>query len=322
MEGHVLFIFVMSFFVIAFILFSIYGRIVRMDTADEAAAAADACKPKPSCPPKPDCRRRCPPSEGFQNDRNCRTVLDTTSDSTKPYMTTEHLYGDYNADNGDGTASIWMDKATPSGQEAFEKDVIFNSEGGREATRAALSAAKNQFQFDWAQLPPSSSLYQQNQAAYVAAPYTSETFVDISTTEPTPIPYKPSDPANYKKTDPEDVTKWLNDMYKQKGLIPEIEVKADNVYNVIGTREINPTIVYEDSNAPAKTAQQMTPQDYDPRVSPNTIVVPPAAQDISIGLDPFNSALMRTSVGRQSVTQWSPELEKMFGKKMQWQQWG
>jgi hypothetical protein len=321
MEGLTLFIFVTSFFVIAFILFSIYGRLVKMEQEED-----DSCKPK--CPPKPKCGPRCPPTlDGFQDKegRNCRTVVDTTPESSKPYMTTQHLQGDYYEDNGDGTAPVWMDKATPSGQVAFEKDIIFNSEGGREATRAALSAAKNQFQFDWAQLPPSSSLYQQNQASYVAAPYNAETFVDIidsSASDPVPIPYKPSDPNNYKKTEPEDVKKWLNEMYKEKGLIPEIVEKPDNVYEVIGTREINPKIVYEDEVARPTSSQQLTPSDYDPRVTPNSFVVPPAAQEISAGLDPFNSALMRTSVGRQTVMQWSPELEGMFGKKMQWQQWG
>ena len=96
-----------------------------------------------------------------ENFKVCRTVLDTSNGPMKPYVTTETSMGD------------------------FEQDFIYNNEGGRDSTREAIMMAKRKFPFDWAQLPPDSSLFQTQQAMFVseptatAAPYTISTFVDI-----------------------------------------------------------------------------------------------------------------------------------------------
>jgi hypothetical protein len=97
--------------------------------------------------------------EGFNKDdsESCYTVLDTSKDGNKPYVTNEDKYGDY------------------------EQDIVYKNEGGFDPTRNAIDMARRKFPFDWAQLPPSSGHFQEQQALFVkdststASPYTKET---------------------------------------------------------------------------------------------------------------------------------------------------
>jgi len=90
-----------------------------------------------------------------------KTVLDTSNDQYKPYVTTQDKMGD------------------------FEADFVYQNEGGYDPTKEAINAAKRRFPFDWSQLPPSSSLFQAQQSLFVkdstamAAPYSLETFTNI-----------------------------------------------------------------------------------------------------------------------------------------------
>lgn len=251
--------------------------------------------------------------EGFR-DRNCRTVLDT-SYQTKPYVTNEDKYGD------------------------FEQDVVFQNEGGYDPTREAINMARRRFPFDWSQLPPSSSLFQAQQALFVkddstsmAAPYTEETFVDIESKNVLPPDgildqaeidalkqYQPVATSDMKSVDQESVEKLIQKIYGDKGLIAKVAKKANNVYEVYETKEKNPKIVWEDE---VQTQSSIQDNALNPMIEPSEmLVVPNAVSELEAGLTPTGRG---DSVGlrRQEYSDYNPNLEGIFGPKMQWQQWG
>ena len=252
--------------------------------------------------------------EGFESGRNCRTVLNTGLEQDKPYMTNQDKYGD------------------------FEQDVVYQNEGGRDTTQEAINQAKRRFPFDWSQLPPSSSLFQAQQALFVndpsamAAPFKKETFTDIESTKVLPPDgslqekeddalkaYKAVATADLKSVDQESVEKLIKNIYGDKGLIAKVAKQANNVFEVYEVQEKNPKIIYEDE---AVTANGMAPNGFDPMVEPSTMLVDASGQTpIESGLTPTGRG---ESMGkkRQEYSQYNPNLEGIFGPKMQWQQWG
>lgn len=251
--------------------------------------------------------------DGFKGGdcRNCRTVLDT-SHETKPYVTNEDKYGD------------------------FEQDFIFQNEGGFNPTNDAINMARRRFPFDWSQLPPSSSLFQAQQSLFVkddatatAAPYTKETFENIEAKKVLPPDgsqdqmeedalkaYRPVATSDLKAVDEKSVDELIKNIYGQKGLIASVAKKANNVYEVYEVKEKNPKIIYEDEiqEAGQNALNPMGDSDYS-LLSPNT------ASEMEVGLAPFGNG---ESMGlkRQQYSNYNPNLEGIFGPKMQWQQWG
>ena len=245
-------------------------------------------------------------SEGFAG---CKTVLDTSTSIQKPYVTTETSMGD------------------------FEQDFIYNNEGGKDSTREAIMMAKRKFPFDWSRLPPDSSLFQAQQAMFVsdpttvAAPYNISTFVDIESKKILPpdttaeqkefdalATYKPK---NHKTVDTKDVNRLIKKLYGDKGLIASVAKKANNVYEVYEVREKNPKIVYED-----EINSSVQSNELNPKIDPSQMIVVPTA------VDELNSGLMqyghgeKTNLGRREYNDYNPNLEGIFGPKMQWQQYG
>jgi hypothetical protein len=258
--------------------------------------------------------------EGFEEEKkkeafkNCATVLDTSLEQDKPYMTNQDQYGD------------------------FEQDVVYQNEGGRNTTQEAINMAKRRFPFDWSQLPPSSSLFQAQQALFVndptsmAAPFKKETFTDIESTKVLPPDgslqekeddalkaYKAVATSDLQSVDQESVDKLINRIYGDKGLVAKVAKKANNVFEVYEVQEKHPKIIYEDE---AVTANGMAPNGFDPMVEPSTMLVDASGQTpIESGLTPTGRG---QSMGkkRQEYSQYNPNLEGIFGPKMQWQQWG
>lgn len=249
--------------------------------------------------------------EGY---RNCATVLDTGLEQDKPYMTNQDQYGD------------------------FEQDVVYQNEGGRDTTQEAINMAKRRFPFDWSQLPPSSSLFQAQQALFVnepgamAAPFKKETFTDIESSKVLPPDgslqekeddalkaYKAVATSDLKSVDQTSVDNLIKQIYGDKGLVAKVAKKANNVFEVYEVQEKKPKIIYEDEVA---TANGMAPNGFDPMVEPSTMLVDASGQT------PIESGLAPTGRGesmgkkRQEYSQYNPNLEGIFGPKMQWQQWG
>ena len=249
--------------------------------------------------------------DGFQ-DRNCRTVLDT-SYQTKPYVTNEDKYGD------------------------FEQDFVFQNEGGYDPTKEAINMARRRFPFDWSQLPPSSSLFQAQQSLFVkdpaglSAPFTKETFENIESMKVLPPDnsadeaeqdalkaYQPVATADLKTVDEASVKKLIEKIYGEKGLVASVAKKANNVYEVYETMEKNPKIVYEDEVQRGGNENNA----LNPMVEPSQmLVVPGAVSEVGVGLAPFGSGESQ-GLKRQEYSNYNPNLEGIFGPKMQWQQWG
>jgi hypothetical protein len=253
--------------------------------------------------------------DNFEDKPKSYTVLDT-SYKTKPFVTNEDKYGD------------------------FEQDFVFQNEGGYDPTREAINMARRRFPFDWSQLPPSSSLFQAQQALFVkedggamAAPFKKETFTNIEARNVLPPDskaaeeaeldslkmYKPVATDDMKSVDEKSVKELVDQIYGDKGLIAKVAKKANNVYEIYETQEKNPKIVYED-----ELTQQASIQDNAlyPIVNPSEmLVVPNAVSELESGLAPYGRG---ESVGlqRQAYSDYNPNLEGIFGPKMQWQQWG
>lgn len=253
--------------------------------------------------------------DGFKDvDSNSRTVLDTSLDAVKPYMTTQHLQGDY------------------------EQDVVYQNEGGHDPTREAINNARRRFPFDWSQLPPSSSLFQSQQSLFVkdpissASPFTKETFTNIDAEKVLPPDeskltedddlkmYSPENTESLRSVDQEDVQDLIDKIYGKKGLVARVAKKANNVFEIYDTREKNPKIVYEDEVPQTQASIQSNA--LDAMVEPSEMLVSPtAAQEVQSGLVPWGRG-ETTALKRQGYNEYNPNLEGIFGPKLQWQQWG
>ena len=244
---------------------------------------------------------------------SCNTVLDTSTYAQMPYVTTETSRGD------------------------FEQDFIYQNEGGHDTGREAIDMARRKFPFDWSQLPPDSSLFQAQQAMFVkdpttkAAPFKHSTFKDIESVKVLPPDeiteqseeadelrtYNPTLKKTTKAVDDVSVNKMIQDIYGKKGLVARVAKKANNVYEVYEVQEKHPKIVWE-------TDVQASIQNNDllSKVHPNEmLVVPDAVHDVDSGLIKHGSG-ENTRMGRREMNDYSPNLEGVFGPKMQWQQYG
>jgi hypothetical protein len=245
-------------------------------------------------------------NESFQG---CKTVLDTSNAFQKPYVTTETSMGD------------------------FEQDFIYNNEGGKDSTREAILMAKRKFPFDWSQLPPDSSLFQAQQAMFVsdpttkAAPFNLDTFVDIESKKVLPpdnsIEQKEFDalatykPNNLNTVDTKDVKRLIKKLYGDKGLVASVAKKANNVYEVYEVREKNPKIIYED-----EINSSIQSNELNPKIDPSEmVIIPRAVDEVNSGLMQYGNG-EKTNIGRREYNDYNPNLEGIFGPKMQWQQYG
>ena len=248
--------------------------------------------------------------EGFES---CATVLDTSLEQDRPYMTNQDKYGD------------------------FEADFIYQNEGGYDPTRNAINAARRRFPFDWSQLPPSSSLFQAQQALFAkegaatAAPFVKETFETLESRKVLPPDgtedqkeidalkaYQAKTAGDLKTVDQESVDKLIKDIYGEKGLVAKVARKANNVFEVYEVEEKDPKIVYEDD--PSVTGNQNNA--LNPLVGGEGIVTPGmGTTDIDVGLAPYGRGESTTN-SRRNYSDYNPNLEQIFGPKMQWQQWG
>ena len=251
--------------------------------------------------------------EGYKSCENCETVLDTSINAQRPYVTTETSRGD------------------------FEQDFIYQNEGGRDNEREAINLAKQKFPFDWSQLPPSSSLFQAQQAMFVkdpttkAAPFKAETFKNIESIKVLPPDedsennkeadtlkqYAPKKFKSMNVTDEKDVNNLIQNIYGEQGFIAKVAKKANNVYEVYELQEKNPKIVYEDEI-------QASIQDNELNSKVNSsemLVIPSAVDDVQSGLVRYGAG-EKTRLEKRVLNDYNPNLEGIFGPKMQWQQYG
>jgi hypothetical protein len=248
----------------------------------------------------------------YKNRPRPNYVVDTSLDGERAYMTNQNQYGD------------------------FEQDFVYQNEGGFDPTQEAINAARRKFPFEWSQLPPSSSLFQAQQALFVkddstatAALFKPETFTDIDASKVLPPDgsqdqaeidalkaYQPKTTGELNALDQQSVNSLIKDIYGKKGLVASVAKKANDVYEIYEVREKNPKIKYEDDvNQPALNLLNPLPEDS------YSFQVPSAAGEVATGIVPTGRG-ESTSIPRQTYDNYNPNLEGIFGPKMQWQQWG
>jgi hypothetical protein len=82
--------------------------------------------------------------------------------------------------------------------------------------------------------------------------------------------------------------------------------------------EKNPKIIYEDEVQRGGNENNA----LNPMVEPSQmLVVPGAVSEIGVGLAPTGYGSSQ-GLKRQEYSNYNPNLEGIFGPKMQWQQWG
>jgi hypothetical protein len=208
----------------------------------------------------------------------------------------------------------------------YEYSMIFREEGSRVAGKRAISDAMAEYPIEWSALPPSSQLFQEKLEQFVGAvtadqaPVNTDQFKSISGSQETPpdldkleedekkllATYKPEDTKDLIHYSLNDTKKLLKEIYAKRGLIPVIEQskQGTNVFEIIETKEIHPTIVWEDD--PVSEIQRQIIR------GENQFEVPLYARDVAAGLDPFFEPRKPTTIGKQDYTKWTPELERSF----------
>jgi hypothetical protein len=256
----------------------------------------------------------------FQGDRQeSKNLLDTTLNYQRPYMTWENKQGDFEG----GMDQTYLNKF----------------EGGIETNKNALNMAMREFPFDWSQSGPSSSLFQEQNAILLdkenllrnatsiktppglmtqtdlnAARLlpVSEGFSDIGPEDAVLKSYSPQDTTTVGKYSEDDALDFINKYYDAQGLVPEVVKTGDNQYEVVGTQEKNPKIVYEDEVNRADT-DTWSPMDQEYMVSAQY------KTDRKSGLDPTQAQQMKTNMNKDTK---ESQLNRIFGPGLQFQQWG
>ena len=257
-----------------------------------------------------------PIKENFRNannvSNNTQFVSTATSALQRPYVTNEMDMGDFEGD--------------------FDRTMTNTFEGGIEATKDIQNLAIRQFPFDWSNAPPSSRIFQEQNALFLekdnllrnseeltttyggsntsnygmlsrrSGNYQREGFNNIDPAKDIITSYKPmcSDGMNtFSKDDSEN---FILDYYDKLGLVPEFKRRDDGVYEVTNTYEKDAKVVYEDEVASENDST------WKPMASTNNVN--------SENAD--NSNQIHSGLERED----SKGLQRMFGPGLQWQQYG
>jgi hypothetical protein len=210
----------------------------------------------------------------------------------------------------------------------YEYNLIFQNEGDREMTKKLQNKLQSQYPMDWSVQPPSSTFFQQGKQRLMESfknapvqPSGENPYASISGGTLTPPDttiqemeerkilqtYQPKQSSDLITYSLEDAETLIKKIYNAKGLIPTVERKEENVYEIVGTRRKDEKIVYEDEEAPATTG--VTPV---AAAGEGVINVPAEAVDVSSGLDPFFSPAPSSHIGRWDYQKFTPGLERMF----------
>lgn len=208
----------------------------------------------------------------------------------------------------------------------YEYNLVFQQEGDRELSKGLYNKLQSQYPLDWSVQPPSSTHFQaglqklkESFKSTPVSPSDSNVYKEIGAEALTPPDttaaqmeerkilqlYQPAKTDSLGTYQLEDAQALIKRIYDAKGLVPEVEKKENNVYEIVGTRRKDEKIVYEDENPPA---QQSSVQE----AGEGTIIVPPTAVDVAAGLDPFFTPGASTHMDRWDYTKFTPGLERMF----------
>ena len=224
----------------------------------------------------------------------------------------------------------------------YEYNFVFQSEGDRELSKATINKLTAQYPLDWSGLPPSAMRFQegfkQQQEAYANAPPVPQgvnPFKEIDGSSLTPpdtsaiemeerkilstyASKPPVPPAEYNI---EDAKQLIDKIYEKKNLIPEVKVRDNNVYEVIGTRRKDEKIVYEGDDVQDESEAPVVGTEAVKVAMEDQITIPQKASDIAAGLDPYYTPNTSTRTGRWDYMRWTPGLERMFAPTYPTQDW-
>lgn len=223
----------------------------------------------------------------------------------------------------------------------YEYNLVFQNEGDREMSKAVINKLTAQYPLDWSGHPPSSMKFQegfkQQQEAYANAPPVPEgvnpySEIDGSSMAPpdtkamemeerkilaTYASKPPVPPAEYNI---EDAKELIHKIYEKKNLVPEVVVRNNNIYEVVGTRRKDEKIVYED-DGPEETEAPVVGTEAVAAALENQITIPQRTSDLAAGLDPYYTPSTSTRTGRWDYMRWTPGLERMYAPTYPTQDW-
>ena len=243
--------------------------------------------------------------QGFEGVTEPNIVLDTSKNTMFPYTT-------------DPIRSL----------DQYELEAVFQNEGDRELKKQQINRLTRQYPLDWTNYPPNSSKFQSEQAKYIegfssdsSAKDLNKPYKDIGDGNLTPpdtaaiereereilATYEPRKTGDMKSYDVYDAEKLLEQIYKPKGLVPSVNKRDDNVFEVVNTRSLKDKVEYEDDlpDAPSTRGTGLGPGEA-------TIEVPPTALEVAAGRDPFYEPTTGTRSSRTDYMRWTPGLERMF----------
>jgi hypothetical protein len=242
--------------------------------------------------------------QGFKS-RNEDVVLDTTKNTMYPF-TTEPI----------------------NDLDQYELEAVFLNEGDRKRKQTEINQMTRRYPLDWTNYPPNSSKFQSEQAKYIegfsadsSAKELTKPYEAIGIGNLTPpdtvalekeekkilATYAPKNAGDLTVYDVDDAQELIEKIYKKKGLIPKVERKEGNVFEVVSTRSIKEKIQYEDE-LPDAPWNRMT----GPGPGEATIEVPAVATEMAASRDPFYEPTTSTRSSRSDYTKFTPGLERMF----------
>ena len=231
-------------------------------------------------------------------------VLDTSKNSVFPY-TTEPI----------------------NNLDQYEVEAVFQNEGDRELKQQQINQMTRRYPLDWTNYPPNASKFQSEQAKYIegfsadsSAAELNRPYEAIGVGNLTPpdtlamekeereilATYAPKKANELKTYDLDDAEALIDKIYKPKGLIPTVERKEGNIFEITGVRSINEKIEYEDDLPAARWSSSGS------AYGEAQIVVPAVATETAAGRDPFYEPTTSTRSDRSDYTKWTPGLERMY----------
>ena len=246
-----------------------------------------------------------PKYQGFRSRKDDEIVLDTSKNSMFPF-TTEPI----------------------NDLDQYELEAVFENEGDRELKQQQINQMTRRYPLDWTNYPPNSSKFQSEQAKYIEGFSTHSSSKELTKpyeaigvgnlTPPDTIAlekeerrilstYVPKNADDLKTYDLEDAQELIEKIYKKKGLVPTVNRKENNVFEITGVRPIKEKIEYED-DLPVAPWNSMT----GPGPGEATIDVPAAATEMAASRDPFYEPTTSTRSSRSDYTKWTPGLERMY----------
>ena len=216
----------------------------------------------------------------------------------------------------------------------YEYNMVFENENDREITEETRNKLMSQYPMDWTTQPPSSTQFNEGiQKEENKKPQKLDTsmYANVENTNMTPPDldrvelkerkalktYVPKGPRDMSTYNIDDAYAVIKNMYDVKGLIPEIEHKKDtNIYEIVGTRNKNEKIEYEDDLADGVASEEAVTNQNE-----STTEVPQATRDYLYDSDPFYNTANRTRTGRNDYTKWTPGLERQFAPTYSTSQW-